>query len=541
MFDEVRLPEAIEDAQGQDPNRLNRKITALERLLDVSRQVSTLDYRSVLKQIMKNIIEMTCARRGMLMLCEDNGDLRFEFSVNLEQEEVDSENFDISRSIAQKAVESGQVLVVKNVPATAGNTEEPASFIMLGLKAVMAIPLKSRDRVVGVIYIDTDTKDHTIYDNDLSIFNGFGSQAAIAIENAKLHRNLQQDYFLLKKSVAAGASFDKIVYQSRAMHQVCESIKQVLSNDITVIVQGETGTGKELVARAVHYNGLRKDKRFLSQNAGALPDDILESELFGHRRGAFSGAVENKTGLFEVADGGTVFLDEIGEASHALQVRLLRLLETGTFRRVGDTTTRKTNVRIVAATNRDLQKEVAAGRFREDLYYRLSVFPIFLPPLRERREDIPLLVNHFIEEFNRDLARHVVSVPKKVMDNLQGREWKGNIRELRNVVQRLMVLTPSNATVMAEEGLNEPSMGIRTPPHVAPQQPASPAPAAPVSSTPVQDAANGQSPPLKTLEQVEREHIRHVLDHTGGNQVQAAKLLGLNRSTLRWRIKKLGV
>ncbi len=517
MLNEVKLPEALEKTVSAGKDDLNRKIISLERLLDISRQVSSLDLNKVLELIMKNIIEMTCARRGMLMLRDERGGLHFEFAVNLERDDVDREEFDICRSIVNRAVESGQVLVVKNVP-TSGMQNQP-SFIVLGLKAVMAIPLKTKERVVGVIYIDTDSNQHKIYEGDLSIFNGFGSQAAIAIENARLHKNLKDDYQLLKRSMAGAFSFDQIIYQSNVMHRVCESIKQVLANDITVLVQGETGTGKELVARAVHFNGSRKDRRFLSQNAGALPDTILESELFGHRRGSFSGAVENKAGLFEVADGGTVFLDEIGEASPALQVRLLRLLETGTFRRVGDTSHRKTNVRIIAATNRDLMKEVAEGRFREDLYYRLSVFPITLPPLRDRKDDIPVLVHHFVEIFNKELGKAVTTISKSVMTSLTNRPWSGNIRELKNVVQRMMVLTPSQSSILAEDFLSPDGTAI----------------------SPNLLLEEGQDQPIKTLVEVEREHIRHVLEKMGGNQVQAARHLGLNRSTLRWRMKKHGL
>ena len=523
MFDEVDLPPALESLDVAGTEHLSRKIKALERLLDISRQVSSLDRKTVLKLIMKNIIEMTRSKRGVLMTCRADGQLNFEFSVNLERDEVDSEEFDISRSIVRRALETGEVVVTKNLPSA--NLSNQSSFLLLGLKAVMAIPLKVKDRVLGVIYIDTDSSDHKMLDGDLSIFNGFGSQAAIAIENARLHENLKDDYFLLKKSVTESFSFDNIIYQSQAMHRVCESIRQVVSNDITVLVQGETGTGKELVARAIHFNGPRKDQRFLSQNAGALPDTILESELFGHRRGSFSGAVENKTGLFEVADGGTVFLDEIGEASSALQVRLLRLLETGAFRRVGDTTSRSTDVRIVAATNRDLKKEVEEGRFREDLYYRLSVFPITLPPLRQRKDDIPILVRHFVEEYNKQLKKSVSFIPKRVLAALMANEWKGNIRELKNQVYRMMVLAPPEATSLSEECLSMDAP--RSGPTGAEQDHGS--------------GDKGDPPRIRTLEEVEREHIREVLSMVGGNQVQAARHLGLNRSTLRWRLKKLGL
>jgi two-component system, NtrC family, response regulator HupR/HoxA len=313
-----------------------------------------------------------------------------------------------------------------------------------------------------------------------------------------------------------------ILYRSPAMHRVCQSIRQVAPCDVTVLISGETGTGKELVARAVHFNSSRRNRRFLSQNAGALPDSLLESELFGHRRGAFSGALENKVGLFEAADGGTVFLDEIGEASQAFQVRLLRLLETGTFRRLGETTDRQVDVRIVAATHQSLEELVQAGRFRADLYYRLSVFPIHLPPLRERREDIELLAYHFIDRFNEDLGRGVQSIPRPVLIDLLARPWPGNVRELQNLIQRLMVLSQGKELAAPPASLGQAA---------APTLPGTVADPAPASSV----------PPFQTLGEVERDYIRHVLQHFGGNQVQAARLLAMNRNTLRWRMKKLGV
>jgi len=531
MMNEVSLPETADDAT-LTPEQLARKVQALERLLEISRQVSTLDFRAALTLIMKNILELCRTRRGMLMLRDKRGGLRFEFSVNLEREEVDSEEFEISRSIVARAAETGKVMIVKNVPSS--SAKDHPSFIVLGLKAVMAIPLQARDRVVGVIYTDTDVAEHEMTARNLPIFSAFGSQAAIAIENARLHENLQNEYFFLKRSLQGSLQFDQIIYRSQAMHKVVAAIKRVLENDITVLITGETGTGKELVARAIHYNSRRKDKRFLSQNAGALPDSVLESELFGHRRGAFSGAVEHKAGLFEAADGGTVFLDELGEASPALQVRLLRFLETGAFRRVGDTANRSTDVRVIAATHRDLMQESAEGRFRADLYYRLSVFPIHLPALRERREDIPVLVERFVAEFNEKLGKAIRSLPKKVMYALTERDWPGNVRELRNLVHRMMVLAPDEGTMPESiyfEDCAQAGVGMEPPRQAISESPARPA-------APETPAEPGR---IKTLEEVEREHVRETLARVGGNQAKAARCLGLKRSTFRWRLKKLGL
>ena len=295
----------------------------------------------------------------------------------------------------------------------------------------------------------------------------------------------------------------------------------VLAHDVTVLIQGETGTGKELVARAVHDGSPRNNRPFAAVNTGAFSDALLESELFGHRRGAFSGAVEDHAGLFEAADGGTVFLDEIGEASPAMQVRLLRLLENGCLRRVGETRDRAVDVRVIAATHRDLETEVEAGRFRRDLYYRLEVFPVELPPLRERREDIPLLARHFATRHAERLGLVEPRLPLDVLDHLATRPWPGNVRELENVVLRMLLLSPRGDLRLPEEALGSKSEPL---PERLPG--------------PEALAAESQPP---TLEDVERRYIREMLARTKGNLSQAARLLGLKRGTLRWRLKKLGL
>ncbi|HSG38574.1 MAG TPA: sigma 54-interacting transcriptional regulator, partial [Thermoanaerobaculia bacterium] len=420
---EPRALESLEETRRRGAESLGRKALALERLLAVSREISVLDLPTALRRILRHILEMTETRRGALLLGETAGDLRVELAVNLALEDLAGEGFAVSRSVAARALETGEVVAVGDV-AAAGYESRP-SVVELGLKALLAIPLQTRDRRLGVIYLDTDSPRHRVQGLDASILAAFGSQAAIALDNARVHRQLQEDYLHLRRSVEDSFRFESIVYRGPAMHRVCEAVRQVAASDVTVLIQGETGTGKELVARAIHFNSRRRAGRLLSQNAGALPDSLLESELFGHRRGAFSGALESRPGLFEAADGGTVFLDEIGEASPALQVRLLRFLETGGFRRVGETADRQADVRVIAATHRDLEAEVQAGRFRADLFYRLSVFPIRLPPLRERREDVEPLVLEFVGRFNRELGRTVRRIPRETLAGLLERDWPG--------------------------------------------------------------------------------------------------------------------
>ncbi len=514
-LDKTRFLKTLEKARQKTGDHLSGKASALERVLEISRQIATLDLDAALALIVKHVLELTGARRGMVMLLDERHKLRFQYAVGLAREEVESRDFEISRSVTERAMAEKRVVVVEDAPTSTFKNQ--TSVIRLGLQAMMVIPLKAReDRVIGVMYVDTDLPEHHMSGEDTSVFSAFGGQAAVAIENARLHGKLREDCLFLKEP-AASNRFHMFVYQSRAMQRVHQAIEQVLDNQITVLIHGESGTGKELAANAIHYRGARKNRKFVVQNAGALPETLLESELFGHRRGAFSGAVADKPGLFELADGGTVFLDEIGEASPALQVRLLRLLETRKFRRVGDTVERETNVRFVAATNRDLEQEAAAGRFREDLYYRLSVYPIRLPSLRERRDDIPLLVSHFVEHFNRELGKSIHLVPKSTMKMLTEREWKGNIRELKNFVYRMMVLSRGDE-------LTCPVDDWRAVYDAAAEEPGLP-----------DDGS------LKTLQEVERDYIRFVLKRVKGNQSHAAKCLGLKRTTFLARLKKLAI
>ncbi len=502
---------ALRMTKNRDMEQLGRKLLGLEQLLEIGRQISCLDQETALKKIMKSIIKLTGARRGVLLLKDDSGRLKFASSYNFNQETLDDNAFEISRSITEKALQGGAVTVVAD--ALSSQFGQNPSIMELGILAMMAIPLTSRTGILGVIYVDTDSMDHQLTDHDTSIFQAFGAQAAVAIENASLHQRLQQENLHLKRAVENEIRFDRIIYRSKAMNHVVDSIKRLLDNDITVLIQGETGTGKELVACAIHHNSSRSGKPFVSQNTGALPDSLLESELFGHRKGSFSGAHENKQGLFERANGGTVFLDEIGEASPAMQIRLLRLLEEGVYRRVGGTTDRKTDVRIITATHRNLKEEVRAGRFRQDLYYRLSTFPMTLPPLRKRREDIPVLTKQFIEFYNKKLGKSIQNVPARAMARLTAHDWPGNVRELKNFVYRMMVMSSTDVLVDVDHCFEMEDYTIQDP---------------------VDRELDSE-----LLDDVERKHIEQVLTAANHNQAEAARRLGLKRTTLRSRMEKL--
>jgi two-component system response regulator AtoC len=333
-------------------------------------------------------------------------------------------------------------------------------------------------------------------------------EVSLMIQKIVAQQALIRETTVLRKVIRREHRFRDLVSKSPAMLSLFTLARAAARSQSTVLVLGESGTGKEVLARAIHLDSPRADKPFVAVSCAALPDSLLESELFGHERGAFTGAVARRVGKFEAANGGTIFLDEIGDISPKLQLDLLRVLEDRRFFRVGGTEAVTVDVRIIAATNRDLQAEVQQGRFREDLFYRLNVIPIVLPPLRERREDIPLLVEQLLEQLCAEQNRHVSGLSAEAMALLVSHDWPGNIRELRNVLERAIVVTQGSVLQAGELGL------------------------APKSATELDNLG-----PL-SLEEVERRHIANVLRHADGNVSQAARILGIDRVTLYNKMRK---
>jgi two-component system, NtrC family, response regulator HupR/HoxA len=345
-------------------------------------------------------------------------------------------------------------------------------------------------------------------------------QLAAALADA--NERLRAENLYLRREVERRYGFDQIVGSGPAMNRVFEVMEKVAQTDATVLLTGETGTGKDLVARAIHYSGARRERRFVAQNCGALPETLLESELFGHKRGAFTGAHADKKGLFEIADGGTIFLDEVGETEPGMQVRLLRVLQDGEIRPLGSSETRKVDVRIIAATNRDLRKAVAEGRFREDLYYRLRVVEIDLPPLRARREDIPALTHHFLDLANQKMGRRLEGFTNAAMDRIVAHDWSGNVRELENEIQRAVALA-GDAETISLDMLSEHLRGGAPP------------------------AAHGSPEPLleirdlnEAVDDLKRRMIVEALRETG-SKTKAADRLGIPRQSLQKMMKRLGL
>ncbi len=330
-------------------------------------------------------------------------------------------------------------------------------------------------------------------------------------EIVKLKEQLEAERAYLQEEIKLVYNHDDIVGKSDVINYVFFKVEQIACTDTNVLILGETGTGKELIARAIHSSSLRKHRALVKMNCAALPSNLIESELFGHEKGAFTGALSRRLGRFEVADGATLFLDEIGELPLELQPKLLRVIEDGEFERLGSSETRKVDVRIIAATNRDLQAEVQNGSFREDLWYRLNIFPITMPPLRDRLDDIPLLAKFYIDRISRRLGKGIREIPVGVMDALQQYHWPGNVRELENVLERA-VINSSGAKLRLVDDLKRPR----------------------------KDAPRLE----QSLEHVERDHIKRVLEQTGwkvSGKNSAAEILDLDRSTLRARMRKLNI
>ena len=331
-------------------------------------------------------------------------------------------------------------------------------------------------------------------------------------EMEQLKSQLQREILYLRQEIKLTHNFEEIISNNDRFKEILAEVEQVASTEATVLILGETGTGKELVARAIHNISARRDRPMIKVNCATLPSDLIESELFGHERGAFTGAFARKIGRFELANGTTMFLDEIGDLPLNLQVKLLRVLQEGEFERLGSSNNIKVDVRVIAATNRDLEKAVAEGSFREDLYYRLNVFPIHVPPLRERKSDIPLLVRHFVRKYSARIGRQIEIVPQDVMDRLRAYYWPGNVRELENVIERAVVISRGRQLELGKWLVRE--------------------------GTP-SEMSN-----IATLEEVERAHIVGVLKSTGwrvSGEKGAAKILGMNPQTLFSRMRKLGI
>lgn len=419
---------------------------------------------------------------------------------------------------ATSAIAAKKPVVLSRTELEQSESTVSQRLVAEGVRTACCVPLLWRDRTLGALNIGS-LQDQAFTPADAEMLAEVGKQIALAVANsmayqeiATLKDKLSKEKLYLEEEIQTEYNFEEIVGDSRAIRQVLKDVQTVAKTDSTVLILGETGSGKELIARALHNLSDRQGRTFVKLNCAAIPTGLLESELFGHERGAFTGAIATKIGRFELADRGTLFLDEVGEIPLELQVKLLRVLQEQEFERLGSTRTIRVNVRVIAATNRDLDQMVAEQKFRSDLYYRLKVFPVTVPPLRERAEDIPLLVRHFAQKFASRMKKRIETIPVDAMKALQAYPWPGNIRELENFIERAVILSSGS-------DLFVPLAELKRPTHVG----------------------NGSA---TTLLDAEREHIFRVLRETNwviGGASGAAVRLGMKRTTLQSKMQKLGI
>jgi formate hydrogenlyase transcriptional activator len=511
------------DVSREVQAELTSKNDRLELVLELTnRVVSNLELRDLLREISGNVRRVMKCDAAAVALPEPEGDHFRVYALDFpegkgfltEESRIPMENSPLGAAFRSGKVElRGQSQIQADCPEACS-----ASAVREGLRSGCFLPLVSKGRVLGVLALSRFAAD-TFSRDDIDFLNQIARQVAIAIENALAYREiaelkerLAQEKLYLEDEIRGEMDFEGIVGQSSALRHVLQMVETVAGSDSTVLLLGETGTGKELIARAIHERSRRKDRTFVKMNCAAIPTGLLESELFGHERGAFTGAITQKLGRLELADRGTLFLDEVGDIPSEIQPKLLRALQEREFERLGSTHTKRVDVRLVAATNRDLEKMIEERQFRSDLYYRLNVFPIRIPPLRERPEDIPLLVHYFTQKHARRMEKQIDTIPGMAMSKLMGWHWPGNIRELENLVERAVILTRGAAL-----------------------------------QVPLDELTNGSAQPRTVVMKSnsgERDEIVRVLreaqGRVGGADGAAARL-GLKRTTLISRMKKLGI
>jgi formate hydrogenlyase transcriptional activator len=511
-----------------EPSRLQDRLDLLLTL--TNRMVSSLDLRDVMREMTASVRRiLDCDAVGVTLPMPEEDQLRV-YAVDLpDGKGVVFENLVAPTSanpLMQEVLRTGQ-----SACACGDDLKDRDPYAAAeGLWGVMQIPMSSHGRILGILSVGRRVAKR-FSEDELQFANLFAGQGAIALENAMafqriqdLNAQLAQEKLYLEDEIRTQSNFDEIVGKSTALRAVLRQVETVAPTGSTVLIQGETGTGKELIARAIHNRGSRRSKAFVKLNCAAIPTGLLESELFGHEKGAFTGAIAQRIGRFELGNGGSIFLDEIGEIPLELQPKLLRVIQEGEFERLGSGHTLRTDARLIAATNRDLEAMADDQKFRPDLYYRLNVFPIRAPALRERAEDIPLLVRHFAQQFSRRMGKTIETIPSETLATLARYHWPGNIRELQNIVERAVIV--SNGPVL-KVALGD--LKIHKP-------------AAPSNGASSNGGSNGDI--RGVLEATERRQILQALEQckwvvAGPNG--AAGRLGMKRSTLQARMRKLGI
>lgn len=481
----------------------------LNTLLKISTVINSIqDLKKLQHRLLELLLEVIPAENGVVLLAEGDSE-ELVPSVTASRATEAGATLRVSRTVSTQALREGVAVMCNNV-STDESLGPAASLVGAGVSSILCVPLVLWGKRLGVIYLDTSDAAAGFDEHHLQLLTAIAGITAVAIENMQHAEQLRSDNQRLQEEVGLK---HQMVGESRRIRELYRFIAKVASADSTVLIRGESGTGKELAARAIHQNSPRAEKPFIAINCATLTESLLESELFGHEKGAFTGAVALKRGKLEVADGGTVFLDEVGELAINIQAKLLRVLQEREIVRVGSTKTIKVDIRIVAATNRDLEEAVRARDFREDLYYRLNIISFVTPPLRERREDIPLLASYFAAECSRRAKRRLVRVSAEARSYLTGYDWPGNVRELANVIERAVVL--GSTDMILPEDLPETILETAT------------SAGAPISKF------------YDALREMKKQLILKAIQQSGGNYTEAAGLLGIRPNNLHRLMRQM--
>jgi Nif-specific regulatory protein len=488
-------------------SRLARNLNALLRISRAVHQTRDLDQLQAL--ILDSVFEVAPAERGAILL--DGQGEKFASIYARHRAAAGAQPIRVSRTIARKVLEEGLAILGTDVRAATG-LSAVESLVASNVRSLIGVPLMVFQKVTGCIYADTTNAAVRFDEDHLQLVAAIAGISSVALENARHLQWLEQENLRLATEINLEHN---LVGESAPMKQVYQFVSRVAAADSTVLIEGESGTGKELVARAIHRNSPRRHRPFVAINCAAIPEGLLESELFGHERGAFTGAVAQKKGRFEVAEGGVVFLDEIGEMPPTLQVKLLRVLQEREFERVGGTRPISVNIRIIAATNKDLAAAVQDNAFRRDLYYRINVVTLVMPPLRQRREDIPVLAQHFVNKYSSKCASPRKKIVPEAMASLVNYDWPGNVRELENAIERALVL--SSADVIRVEDLPESILESDPPAGM--------------------DAARYHL----ALKELKKQLILNALEEAQGNYTEAARILGVHANYLHRLVRNLNL
>ena len=516
---------------GPDPSTAARDARRLSTLLEVSQALSgTLNLKAAMQRVLQTLIRHHSVVRGMVTLLRE-GELQVEAIEGFE-DRARSIRIKLGEGITGKVVESGKPIVVPRV------SKEP-TFLNLAPRRLdhqkheltfICVPIMLNRQAVGALAVDLRFKAERDYDSSVKFFGIASSMIGQALNVQRMveeeRRRLLDENTHLRQELRERYDFSNIIGTSGPTRQMYEQVAQVAQTNTTVLIRGESGTGKELIAHAIHYNSLRAKKPFVKVSCAALPDTLIESELFGYEKGAFTGANTRKKGRFEMAEGGTLFLDEIGDVNLSTQVKLLRVLQEREFERLGGTETVKVNVRLIAATNKDLKAMVAEGAFREDLYYRINIFPIRIPPLRERRDDIPALAFHFLKLFSKELEKPVAEFSEGALNVLMNYDWPGNVRELENTVHRAVIL--ANDKVIRKA-------------HLVNIIEATPRQDLEIPRTSEESKRLKKAAREKSVEEIEKLFVLETLKRNAWNVTRSAEETGMQRANFQALMKKHGI